>query len=70
MTASWCYHHDAIMIDDAELDVRDAEEQRDEEREEGARRLAERRAEAARAREEDLGAKVATLADEPCMIES
>ena len=29
------------MIDDAELDVRDAEERRDEEREEGARRLAE-----------------------------
>ena len=46
------------------------EERRDEEREEGARRLAERRAEAARAREEEIGAEVAVLADEPCVIVS
>ena len=54
----------------AELDIRDAEERQDEEREEGAQRLAERQAEAAQAQEEDLGAEVATLTDEPCMIES
>ena len=54
----------------AELDVRDAKERWDEERKEGAWRLAERRVEAARAREEDLGAEVAALADEPCMIVS
>ena len=54
----------------AELDIRDAEERQDEEREESARQLAEQRAEAARAREEDLGTEVAALANEPCMIVS
>ena len=54
----------------AELNVQDAEERQDKEREEGARRLAEQRAEAARAREEELGAEVAALGDEPCMIVS
>ena len=49
----------------AEINVRDAKERRDEEPEEGTRRLAERRVEAARAREEDLPAEVTALANEP-----